>query len=54
MASMYERGLGVKQSYEMARRLYELAAQQGHTNAMNSLGSLYHNGQGVEHVRNSI
>jgi TPR repeat protein len=48
MADMYRDGDGVKQSYEMARRLYELAAQQGVASAMYSLGYMYEKGQGVE------
>ena len=48
MGGMYERGLGVKQSYEMAKRLYGLAAQQGDGNAMFNLGIMYETGQGVE------
>ena len=48
MGDKYYQGKGVKQSYEMARRLYELAAQQGYANAMNNLGVMYKHGQGVE------
>jgi tetratricopeptide (TPR) repeat protein len=48
MGQMYEKGQGVKQSYEMARRLYEQAAQQGYASAIFSLGVMYHYGQGVE------
>ena len=48
MGGMYERGLGVKQSYEMARMLYEQAAQQGNAFAMNDLGVMYYHGKGVE------
>jgi TPR repeat protein len=32
----------------MARRLYELAAQQGYVAAMPCLGAMYYEGQGVE------
>jgi hypothetical protein len=41
-------GTGVKQSYEMARIMYEQAAQQGSVDAMYSLGTMYYNDQGVE------
>ena len=50
MGGMYERGLGVKQSYEMARRLYEQAAQQGFASAMYNLGFMYYDGEGVEQL----
>ena len=48
MAEMYKDGIGVKQSYEMARRLYEQTAQQGDAGAMFNLGVMYHDGLGVE------
>ena len=48
MGQMYREGEGVKQSYEMARMLFELAAQQGDASAMVSLAFMYHLGQGVE------
>jgi TPR repeat protein len=48
MGQRYERSMGVKQSYEMARMLYEQAAQQGDANAMCDLGVMYHHGEGVE------
>ena len=48
MAQKYKNGKGVKQSYEMARMLYEQAAQQGDATAMIGLGFMYENGQGVE------
>jgi hypothetical protein len=48
MGQMYRDGKGVKQSHEMARILYEQAAQQGDAGAMKSLGFMYDNGQGVE------
>ena len=41
-------GLGVELSYEKARRLYELAAQQEEVSAMANLGVMYEHGQGVE------
>jgi len=48
MGQKYRDGTGVKQSYEMARRLFEQAAQQGDAMAMVSLGDMYYEGQGVE------
>ena len=48
MGQMYRDGTGVKQSYEMARILYEQAAQQGYVFAMYSLGVMYEEGRGVE------
>jgi TPR repeat protein len=48
MGHYYKDGLGVKQSYEMARMLFELAAQQGDASAMYDLGVMYDHGQGVE------
>ena len=48
MAQMYRDGEGVKQSHEMARMLYELAAQQGEVGAMCYLGDMYAHGRGVE------
>ena len=37
MGQKYLRGQGVKQSYEMAKMLYEQAAQQGDVSAMYNL-----------------
>jgi TPR repeat protein len=48
MGDMYKRGHGVEQSYEMARRLYELAAQQGDVSSMANLALMYYKGDGVE------
>ena len=48
MGQQYKKGEGVKQSYEMAKRLYEQAAQQSFASAMVNLGFMYENGQGVE------
>jgi TPR repeat protein len=48
MAQKYFHGRGVQQSYAMARRLYELAAQQGNTYALNGLGIMHIHGEGVE------
>jgi tetratricopeptide (TPR) repeat protein len=47
MGQLYRDGKGVKQSYEMARRLFEQAAQQGDVSAMLDLGVLYDEGLGV-------
>ena len=47
MAQHYRDGKGVKQSYEMAKMLYEQAAEQGFTSAMVNLGVMYYNGEGV-------
>ena len=41
-------GLGVEQSYQQARELYELAAAQGDANAQYNLGNMYAKGHGVE------
>ena len=48
MGQKYRDGNGVKQSFEMARRLYELAAQQGYVDAMYDLGVMFQHGEGVE------
>ena len=48
MGQRYEQGKGVKQSYEMAKRLWEQAAQQGNITAMCNLVNMYYSGQGVE------
>ena len=48
MGQHYYLGRGVKQSYEMARMLYEQAAQQGDACAMYNLGVMYKKGEGVE------
>jgi TPR repeat protein len=48
MGQAYRDGEGVKQSYEMARRLFEQAAQQGDANAICSLGLMYYQGHSVE------
>ena len=49
---MYERGLGVTQSYVEAMNSYRRAADAGLPEAQYNLGTLYHNGYGVE-VNNS-
>jgi len=48
LGSKYDRGLGVDQSYQQAKELYELSASQGFATAQYRLGRLYANGQGVE------
>ena len=48
MGQHYYHGHGVKQSYETARELYELAAQQEYVTALYDLGLLYKYGEGVE------
>ncbi|CAM8656656.1 COG0790 FOG, TPR repeat, SEL1 subfamily [Burkholderiales bacterium] len=49
---MYERGMGVTQSYVEAMNWYRKAADQGLPEAQFNVASLYHNGYGVE-VNNS-
>ena len=49
---MYERGLGVTQSYVEAMNFYRKAADAALPEAQYNLGTLYHNGYGVE-VNNS-
>jgi TPR repeat protein len=48
MGQQYYHGKGVKQSYEMAKKLYELSAQQGYVSAIVHLGTMYDKGHGVE------
>jgi len=45
---MYERGLGVSQSYPEAMRWYRLAADQGLPEANHNLGLLYYSGFGAD------
>jgi len=44
----YYKGEGVDQSYQQAKELYELSANQGWVLAQYSLGHMYHKGQGVD------
>jgi len=44
----YDDGSKENQDYELAARLYELAALNGSLNALNNIGFLYLNGLGVE------
>jgi len=48
LGDRYDRGLGVDQSYQQTKELYELAARQGHASAQYSLGVMYKDGQGVD------
>ena len=48
LGQRYEHGLGVDQSYQQARELYELAACQGDANAQFNLGLMYEKGQRVD------
>jgi len=48
LGSRYEHGKGVDQSYQQARALRELAANQGHANALYDLGCMYAKGEGVD------
>jgi len=45
---MYYEGVGVEQSYQQARELFELSASQGHATAQYNLGIIYREGQGVD------
>ncbi len=47
IASMYEQGRGVPQSYGEAVAWYRQAADAGSSTAMNSLGSIYDQGKGL-------
>ena len=48
LGNRYCQGLGVDQSYQPARELYELAASQGNAHAQFSLGNMCREGQGVD------
>ena len=48
LGERYAHGLGVDQSYQQARELYELSASQGFANAQYNLGVMYHEGLGVD------
>ena len=48
LGQRYERGLGVDQSYQRARELHELAANQGDAGSQFALGAMYYSGQGVD------
>jgi len=44
----YARGVGVDQSFQRARELYELSASQGYASAQDKLGLMYRDGHGVD------
>ena len=48
LGDKYRDGIGVDQSYQRAKELYELSANQGHATAQFGLGCMYHHGQGVD------
>ena len=48
MGQNYRHGIGVEQSWQRAKELYELAAIQGDATAQHSLASIYRVGQGVD------
>ena len=48
LGDKYYHGVGVGQSYQQARELYELAATQGEADAQYTLGVMYYKGQGVD------
>jgi len=48
LGQKYARGLGVEQSYQQARELYELAASQGNATAQYNLGFMHQQGHGVD------
>ena len=48
LGGRYRDGVGVEQSYQRARELFELSATQGHATAQYELGIMYHQGQGVD------
>jgi len=48
LGQRYDNGVGVEQSDQQARELYELAASQGHAVAQFNLGVMYDSGQGVD------
>ena len=48
LGQRYQDGIGVDQSDQQARELFELAASQGYANAQYNLGCIYDEGQGVD------
>ena len=46
LGRMYEKGIGVGQSYEMARKWYTLSAEQDNASAQERLGNLLRKGHG--------
>ncbi|KAI8888324.1 HCP-like protein [Backusella circina FSU 941] len=45
---LYEKGLGVSQSYQKSNQLYQQASQLGSSDALYQLGNVYRHGRGVE------
>lgn len=45
---IYDKGVGVRQSYNKAFRWYMKAAEQGHVNAQYNVGCMYDHGEGVK------
>ena len=48
LGEMYAQGLGVDQSYQQAKELFELSASQGWATAQYNLGNIYHHGHCVD------
>jgi TPR repeat protein len=48
LGAMFEKGLGVEQSYKKAVEYFTMAAEQGYANAQFNLGLMFDNGRGVE------
>jgi len=48
LGQRYANGLGVEQSYQQAKELWELSASQGDADAQYNLGSIYDRGLGVD------
>jgi len=48
LGERYRDGLGVEQSYQRGKELFELSASQGEASAQYSLGLMYEKGQGVD------
>ena len=48
IGTMYDKGLGVQQSYSMAFSWYMKAAELGDETAMRYVSDMYMNGEGVE------
>jgi TPR repeat protein len=44
---MYYNGYGVRRNYELARIYFQMAAEQGSSDAQASLGIIYTNGYGL-------
>ncbi|MGO2758855.1 tetratricopeptide repeat protein [Psychrobacter sp.] len=47
LGTMYYGGEGVRQDYQKALELYQLAANQGDVDAQYNLGYMYDNGKGI-------